>query len=97
MEQALLSQIATFLPPVDGIGKRLKTKTFIYEKSLDTPVFRLIKFRQKVLTEFIASVGTILPREEATFCRVAFSFAFNFVAFLFGFALFFIDIRYAIN
>jgi hypothetical protein len=35
-------------------------KTFISEKSLDTPVFRLLRFRQKVLTDF-ASVGTILP------------------------------------
>jgi hypothetical protein len=28
----------------------LKTKTFISQKSLDTPVFRLIRFPQKVLT-----------------------------------------------
>jgi hypothetical protein len=30
----------------------LKTKTFIMEKSLDTPLFRPIRFRQKVLTDF---------------------------------------------
>jgi hypothetical protein len=32
--------------------KSLKLKTFKYQKSLDTSVFRLIRFRQKVLAEF---------------------------------------------
>jgi hypothetical protein len=46
-----LSHFGTFLRPVDAFSRSLKTKAFIYQKSLDTPVFRLIRFRQKVLTE----------------------------------------------
>ena len=53
-----------FWPNSDAVNtfcKLLKTQGFISQKSLDTPVFRLLRFRQKVLTESIASVGTILP------------------------------------
>jgi hypothetical protein len=32
--------------------KLLKAKIFIYQKFLDTPLFGLIRFRQKVLTVF---------------------------------------------
>jgi hypothetical protein len=47
---------------------------FISEKFLDTPLFRLIRFRQKVLT-VQHSVGTILPcKKKAAQCRVAFLF-----------------------
>jgi len=41
------SQIVTLFPAIDSFCKLLKTKTFISQKSLDTPVFRLIRFRQK--------------------------------------------------
>jgi hypothetical protein len=61
LSEAILSQIGTLAADIDSFCKALKTKTFISQKSLDTSVFRLIRFRQKVLTESIASVGTILP------------------------------------
>jgi hypothetical protein len=48
--RGLLSQIATLCGAIDRFCKALKTKTFISQKSLDTPVFRLIRFLQKVLT-----------------------------------------------
>jgi hypothetical protein len=54
-------QFEPFAAAVNTFPKLLNIKTFISQKSLDTPVFRLIRFRQKVLTESIASVGTILP------------------------------------
>jgi hypothetical protein len=47
-----LSQFGTLFTGVNLIRKPLKTIAFIYENSLDTPVFRLIRFPQKVLTEF---------------------------------------------
>jgi hypothetical protein len=43
----------------------LKTKTFISQKSLDTPVFRLIRFAQKVLTDFKAPLELFSLEEEA--------------------------------
>jgi hypothetical protein len=43
----------------------LKTKTFISQKSLDTPVFRLIRFPQKVLTDFKAPLELFSLEEEA--------------------------------
>jgi hypothetical protein len=43
----------------------LKTKTFISQKSLDTPVFRLIRFAQKVLTDFQAPLELFSLEEEA--------------------------------
>jgi len=52
------------LPPaINLFSKLLKTKIFISQKFLDTPLFRLIRFRQKVLTVF-CPVGTILPKRE---------------------------------
>ena len=36
---------------VDGVCKLLKLKLFIIQKFLDTPLLRLIRFRQKVLTD----------------------------------------------
>src|SRR5882724_5950252 len=48
---------------INLFSKPLKKKIFISQKSLDTPLFRLIRFRQKVLTEF-CPVGTILPKRE---------------------------------
>jgi len=46
---------------------------FISEKILDTPLFRPIRFRQKVLTVF-APLELFSLEEKAAFCRVAFSF-----------------------
>jgi hypothetical protein len=48
---ALLSQNATVFGNVNPFCKLLITLAFISQKSLDTPVFWLIRFRQKVLTE----------------------------------------------
>src|SRR5215472_13111541 len=48
---AVLSQNATVLRNVNPFCKLLITLAFISQKSLDTPVFWLIRFRQKVLTE----------------------------------------------
>ena len=57
----VLSHFGTYMSAVDGFCKLLKTKAFISQNSLDTPVFGLLRFRQKVLTGPKASVGTILP------------------------------------
>ena len=46
-----MSQFGTVLGHVNPFRKQLKTKAFISEKSLDTPVFRLLRFPQKVLTD----------------------------------------------
>jgi len=46
-----LSQFVTLCTAVNLFRKPLKTMAFISQKSLDTPVFRLIRFPQKVLTE----------------------------------------------
>jgi hypothetical protein len=43
----------------------LKTKTFISQKSLDTPLFWLIRFAQKVLTDFKAPLELFSLEEEA--------------------------------
>jgi hypothetical protein len=43
----------------------LKTKAFISQKSLDTLVFGLIRFRQKVLTDFQAPLELFSLEEEA--------------------------------
>jgi hypothetical protein len=59
--KAVLADFEGLTPDVYAFSKVLKIKAFISEKSLDTPVFGLIRFRQKVLTESKASVGTILP------------------------------------
>jgi hypothetical protein len=61
LRRAVLPDFDAFAPDVYAFCKVLKIKAFISEKSLDTPVFGLIRFRQKVLTESKASVGTILP------------------------------------
>ena len=47
----VLSQNGTVFGNVNPFCKLLKTLVFISQKSLDTPVFWLIRFRQKVLTE----------------------------------------------
>jgi hypothetical protein len=47
-----LSQNESLREPINLFYKLLKTKLFISQKSLDTPLFRLIRFRQKVLTDF---------------------------------------------
>ena len=61
---------------VDVFCKLLKIKTFISEKSLDTPVFALIRFRQKVLTEFQSLRWNYSPlKKRPPSCRVAFSFS----------------------
>jgi hypothetical protein len=43
----------------------LKLKTFISQKSLDTPLFRLIRFRQKVLTDILPPLELFSLEEEA--------------------------------
>jgi len=45
-----MSHNETVEMPVNLFSKSLKIKPFICEKLLDTPLFRLIRFRQKVLT-----------------------------------------------
>ena len=60
-----MSQIATLGADIDWLYKLLKTKTFISQKSLDTPVFRLIRFAQKVLTDFKAPLELFSLEEEA--------------------------------
>jgi hypothetical protein len=57
----------------------LKTKTFISQKSLDTLVFRLIRFAQKVLTDFKAPLELFsLEEEAAQLPGGLFVFAFHF-------------------
>jgi hypothetical protein len=60
-----LSQIGTLVEDIDWFCKSLKTKTFISQKSLDTPVFGLIRFAQKVLTDFKAPLELFSLEEEA--------------------------------
>jgi hypothetical protein len=60
-----LSQIATLAQYIDWLCKLLKIKTFISQKFLDTPVFRLLRFRQKVLTDFEAPLELFSLEEEA--------------------------------
>ncbi|MGH9552135.1 MAG: hypothetical protein ACRD3W_22295, partial [Terriglobales bacterium] len=43
----------------------LNQKIFISQKSLDTPLFRLIRFRQKVLTDFVPLELFSLKEEAA--------------------------------
>ena len=70
-----MSQFVTLCGSVDEVCKTLKTKTFISQNSLDTPVFRLIRFRQKVLTEFLSLRWNYSPlKKRPPSCRVAFSF-----------------------
>jgi hypothetical protein len=53
----------------------LKQKAFIYQKLLDTPLFRLIRFLQKVLTESKSPLELFsLEKKRSPCCRVAFSF-----------------------
>jgi hypothetical protein len=69
-----VSQNESLLDCVNLFSKSLKTKLFISQKFLDTPLFRLIRFRQKVLTVF-CPVGTILPKREGRpFARAVFLF-----------------------
>ena len=69
-----MSQNESPREPVNLFSKLLKTKIFISQKFLDTPLFRLIRFRQKVLTDF-CPVGTILPtKKRPPIARAAFSF-----------------------
>jgi hypothetical protein len=60
-----LSQFATLAAVIAWLCNLLKTKTFISQKSLDTPVFRLIRFAQKVLTDFQAPLELFSLEEEA--------------------------------
>ena len=70
-----MSQFGTVLWTVDPFFNLLIIKTFISEKSLDTPVFRLIRFRQKVLTDFLSLRWNYSPlKKRPPSCRVAFSF-----------------------
>jgi hypothetical protein len=70
---AVLSQNASKFLPVDDICKPMKTKLFICKKFLDTPVFRLIRFRQKVLTVSLP-LELFSLEEKAAYCRAVFSF-----------------------
>jgi hypothetical protein len=60
-----LSQFVTLAADINRLRNLLKTKTFIPQKSLDTPVFRLIRFPQKVLTDFKAPLELFSLEEEA--------------------------------
>ena len=60
-----LSQFATLPVNVNAFRKLLTTIAFISQKSLDTPVFRLIRFRQKVLTESKPPLELFSLEEEA--------------------------------
>ena len=63
--EADLSQNATVLGNVNPFCKLLITMAFISQKSLDTPVFWLIRFRQKVLTEFKPPLELFSLEEKA--------------------------------
>jgi hypothetical protein len=60
-----LSQNATLAANVNRSCKLLKINVFISQKSLDTPVFRLIRFCQKVLTVFCLRWNYSPLKEEA--------------------------------
>ena len=60
-----MSQFATICRRIYHFCKPLITKTFISQKLLDTPVFRLIRFVQKVLTEFSPPLELFSLEEEA--------------------------------
>jgi hypothetical protein len=60
-----LSQFGTVFNLVNPFPKLLKTIAFISQKSLDTPVFRLIRFPQKVLTEFKPPLELFSLEEKA--------------------------------
>jgi hypothetical protein len=53
---------------INLFSKLLKTKLFISQKFLDTPLFRLIRFRQKVLTDF-APLELFSLKEKAAHCQ----------------------------
>jgi len=69
-----LSQVEALTLIVDAFSNHLKTKVFIIEKFLDTLLLRLIRFRQKVLTDLLP-LELFSLEEKAACCRVAFSFA----------------------
>ena len=60
-----MSHFGTLAAVIDYLCNLLKIKTFISQKSLDTPVFRLIRFAQKVLTDFQAPLELFSLEEEA--------------------------------
>jgi len=60
-----LSHFGTVFDTVNLFPKLLKTIAFISQKSLDTPVFRLIRFAQKVLTEFKPPLELFSLEEKA--------------------------------
>jgi hypothetical protein len=57
--------LAHSIAHIDWFCNLVKTKTFISQKSLDTPVFGLIRFAQKVLTDFKAPLELFSLEEEA--------------------------------
>jgi hypothetical protein len=61
----VLAHFGPIAPPVNTFCKLLKTQGFIYQKSLDTPVFRLIRFRQKVLTDLLPPLELFSLEEKA--------------------------------
>ena len=61
--------------PVNLFSKLLNPKIFISQKSLDEPLFRLIRFRQKVLTDFLPRWNYSPLKEKAAFARAAFLFS----------------------
>jgi hypothetical protein len=60
-----VSQNDPFRNPINLFLKLLKAKIFISQKFLDTPLFGLIRFRQKVLTVF-APLELFSLEEKAT-------------------------------
>ena len=70
-----MSHERALLASIDCFRKLLKTNPFIPQKTLDTPLFRLIRFRQKVLTALTPLELFSLRRESHPSCRVAFLFS----------------------
>jgi len=60
-----LSQNEAYWGPVDLFSKSLKINIFILQKNLDTPLLRLIRFRQKVLTGFSPPLELFSLEEKA--------------------------------
>jgi len=70
-----MSHERALLASIDCFRKLLKTNPFIPQKTLDTPLFRLIRFRQKVLTALTPLELFSLRRKSHPSCRVAFLFS----------------------
>jgi hypothetical protein len=70
-----VSQIEALPEPINLFRKLLSRKIFISQKFLDTPLFGLIRFRQKVLTVFAPLELFSLEEKAALVAGWPFSFA----------------------